>query len=259
MFIRRILPAALLLFVSACHSESAGPQWIDLPADLNLGLPQFRQLSEAPSRASTDAPRLATPAMLASIGDGVDGQLPPDYLEVIERGRLISDPSQAEARFMPSDNLAYGQALGTSIGSFYRNTVNLRLFRDGGQVSERSDEEWQSCNCLHLRNPWGRTANTTIAVAGSCGLTASAYAKHDARLDFTSFTGTVFNLMADSDNATDHHSQPACPAEGSGGGGPDNVEGDGEGWYICYWVDTYSEYGEFLFRDELGCDFLGTL
>ena len=254
MFIRRILPAAMLLFVSACQTESAGPQWIGLPADLNLGLPQFRQLSNASPHVSAEAPRPATSAMLASMGDGGEPQLPPDYLEVLAQGWLMADPSQAEARFLPADRLVYGQALGTSIGSFYRNTVLLRVFRDGSQISERTEDETQSCNCSHWRNPWGRTASTTIAVAGSCGLAASAYAKHVARLDFTSVTGTVFNLLSDSDNASDHDVQPDCPVHDYGGGGPDGIEGDE--WYICYWVDYYSVYGEFLFREDLGCELL---
>ncbi len=251
MFNRLILPAAVLLFASACHSESAGPQWIDLPANVNLGLPSFRQLSNETPRSLSDAPVPTSPGMLASLQ--VDGEeLPPEFEQVMARGRLISDPSEAEAGFIADASVAYGQALGTSIGSYYRNDVQLKISMNGQQVSERSESELESCNCTHLWNPWGRTANATIAVSGACGLTASAYARHTARLDFTTWKGTVFTLLADSDNGSDHNSQPSCPfgvRGGSGGGG--GLEG--EAWYICYWEDYYDLLGNFIQRVELGC------
>lgn len=246
MIKRLILPVAALLLTSACQTDSAAPQWIDLPANLNLGLPQLRQLTEARPRDMSEEPQPATPGMLASMQ--IEGEeLPDEYEQVMGAARLISDPAQADAAFLPSHGVVYGQALGTSKGSFYENFVRLQLRRGGTFISEISEDESESCNCAHLFNPWGRTANVTIAVAGDCGLSASAYAKHKARLEWTTASGRVFTLLTDSDAGSHHASQPSCPPVQPGGGA------DPDGYYICYWEDFYDAYGNFSHRIDLGC------
>lgn len=246
MLKRLILPATLLAFASACHTETSGPGWVDLPADLNLNLPAFRQLvTNAPQ------PPQSVPASQDDISAntiGADGAVPLEYQLVMSKG-LTAMSSTADVGFHEDAPVAFGQGLGTSRGSYYKNTVDLRLTRDGRQIAQANGVESETCNCSHLTNPWGNTANATLAVDGDCGHGASAFSEHAARLDWTRANGSITNLLSETSSGSAHATQPRCPVGGSEYGG--NSEGDD--WYICYWEDYYDAHGRFIRRVELGC------
>lgn len=249
---RFLLPAALLLFASACDTQSAAPEFAELPASLSLSLPQFKQLSDANDGPRQSSSVIASPAMMASMQ--IDGeQLPQEYEEVVARG-LIAQPAQADAGFLNDANIAYGQAIGTSRGSYYRNEVDLRVSINGSQIAQSMGHESESCNCAHLFNPWGQIANTTLSVGRQCGHEASAKAQHDARLDWVGFTGRVTTLLAASGTDTHHAQQPSCPINGNSGSGGGSNGLEGEEWYICYWEDYYDSQGRFVIRIHLGCE-----
>jgi len=241
MHTRNLWPALLLVAAAAC-SEGAGP--VDTPWErsFDFAVPTLRQLVSTPE---TTVPQ-SVDSVAASYSYSPE-ELPPGYAELIESGGLIAESSSADAGFHTDHMVAFGQALGRSRGSYYKNAVRLRLFYGGAQVAESSGDEWDSCNCLHLFSPWGNIANATIGVGTECGHMAHAESRHDAKLEFN--TGTrVITFLASSGTGSAHASQPPCGVASSGTGGGD----DGE-WYICYWEDWYDQDGRFMRRVELGC------
>jgi hypothetical protein len=241
MHTRNLWPALLLVAAAAC-SEGGSP--VDTPWEraFDIAVPSFRQLSTVTPEAT--APE--SPDSVAASYSYDPADLPSEFAQVLATGRLITEPSAADAGFAGDHMVAYGQALGRSRGSYYRNNVKLKLFYRGAAVSENEGETMASCLCAHLWSPWGAIANTTIGVGSECGHMAQANSRHDARLDFTTPV-KVFTLLAESATDSDQAYQPACGVASHDGGGSD---GD---WYICYWEDIYSETGVFLRRNELGC------
>ncbi len=243
MHTRILWPALLLVAAAACSSDGVGP--VDMPWEraFDMPLPRFRQLSLTP----TDEARPAADTLAAAASYSID-DLPSDYAELLSRGTLIAEGSSADAGFHTDHKVAFGQALGTSRGSYYRNEVKLRLRYAGQQIAEDVGFATDHCNCLHLRNPWGEIANVTLSFVGECGHGVDASARHDARLEFTYPGKAPWTLLAQSESSTAHASQPPC-AVGSSGGGSGT---DGE-WYLCYWEDYYDHNGDFVRRVDLGC------
>jgi hypothetical protein len=238
----RTLWSALLLVAAAACSEGGSP--VDTPWEraFDIAVPTFRQLSTTTPEPVRSQPTSAVAASYSH--DPAD--LPDDYAQLLASGTLITHASEADAGFATDHMVAYGQALGRSRGSYYKNSVKLRLFYQGSAVAENSGEMMDSCLCLHLWSPWGEIANTTIGVGTECGHMAQVDARHDARLDFTTPV-KVYTLLAQSGTDSEQAFQPPCGVASQNGGG-----GDGE-WYICYWEDWYNEDGIFLRRVELFC------
>lgn len=240
MHTRHLWPALLLVAAAAC-AEGGSP--VDTPWErpFNIAVPAFRQLTATPAVEEPQPVR----EMAASYSYN-PADLPPGYAEVIAAGRLITEPSSADAGFYSDHSVAYAQALGRSRGSFYKNAVRLRLFYGGSQVSENTGETMESCLCAHIWSPWGEIANTTIGVGTECGHMVQADSRHEARLEFN--TGVkVITFLTEQGTDSDQSRQPPCGFDAGPGGG-----GDGE-WYICYWEDWYTEDGTFIRRVELGC------
>jgi len=240
---RRILWPALLCVAAAACTEGAGPVDIPWERSFDIAVPALRQLVS--TLETVELP--AADSVAASYASSAS-ELPPGYAELIASGSMISQPSTADAGFLAEHSVAYGQGLGRSRGSYYKNAVRLRLFYGGAQVSENSGEMMESCLCAHFWSPWGETANTTIGVGTPCGHSVMADSRHDARLEFN-MGSRVITFLAQSGTDSHHAAQPPCGAGVSGAGGtPD----DGE-WYICNWEDWYDVNGRFLRRVELGC------
>lgn len=241
MHTRNLWPALLLVAAAAC-SEGGSP--VDTPWEraFDIAVPTLRQLVATPETVEPE--KVSTVA--ASYAYNPD-ELPSGYAELISSGALIAQPSSADAGFHSDHMVAFGQALGLSRGSYYKNTVRLRLFYGSTQVAENSGDEWDSCNCAHFFSPWGDIANTTLPVGTACGHSVLADSRHDAKLEFN--TGTrLITFLASSGTSSQHASQPSCGFGSTGGGGG----GDDE-WYICYWEDWYDDNGRFMHRVELGC------
>ena len=242
MHTRNLWPALLLVAAAAC-SEGAGP--VDTPWErsFDIAVPTLRQLVATPETVEPQ-----TVDSVAASYSYNPADLPAGYAELIAAGGLISQSSSADAGFQSEHMVAYGQALGRSRGSYYKNAVRLRLFFSGSQVSENSGETMESCLCANLWSPWGEIANTTIGVGTECGHMAMADSRHDAKLEFN--TGSrVITFLSQSATDSDQASQPPC---GFGSTGPGGTPDDGE-WYICYWEDWYDQDGRFMRRVELGC------
>lgn len=241
MHTRNLWPALLLVAAAAC-SEGASP--VDTPWErsFDIAVPSLRPLSSATSQAEQPQP---IDSVAASYSFN-PADFPAGYTQVLASGTLITQASEADAGFATDHMVAYGQALGRSRGSYYKNSVRLRLFYQGTTVAENEGEMMDSCLCAHFWSPWGEIANTTIGVGNECGHMVQANSRHDARLDFTTPV-KVYTLLAQSGTDSDQAQQPACGVASQPGGG-----GDGE-WYICYWEDIYTAEGVFLRRNELGC------
>lgn len=246
MHTRTLWPALLLVAAAACSADGIGP--VDTPwaRAFDIAVPSLRQLSSA---RPTDTPPSPPDSIAASVSYD-DGDLPPGYAELLASGSLMAHRPEADAGFHGDHEAAFGQALGTSRGSFYRNAVDLKLSYRGSQIGQTSGEESQSCLCAHIWSPWGRTASATIGIGSECGHHVHASARHEARLEI-SVMGKTWTLLADAGTATAQASQPPCGVAGSGSGGGSGL--DEEQWYICYWEDYYDANGDFVRRVELGC------
>jgi len=241
MHTRNLWPALLLVAAAAC-SEGGNP--VDMPWEhaFDIAVPTFRPLSSL-------TPETAQPQPIDSVAASYSynpADLPAGYEQVLAAGVLITEASSADAGFAGDHMVAFGQALGRSRGSYYRNSVKLKLFYQGAAVSENEGEETASCLCANFWSPWGDIANTTIGVGTECGHMAMVNSRHEARLDLTTPL-KVFTLLAQTGTDSDQAQQPPCGVASVTGGG-----GEGE-WYICYWEDIYSETGLFLRRNQLGC------
>jgi len=241
MHTRNLWPALLLVAAAAC-TEGGSP--VDTPWEraFDIAVPTFRQLSSVTPNATEPQPIDSVAASYSY--DPAD--LPDGYAQVIAAGSLISEPSAADAGFAGDHMVAYGQALGRSRGSYYRNSVKLRLFYQGTAVSENEGEETASCVCAHFWSPWGDIANTTVGIGTECGHMVMANSRHEARLDLTTPL-KVYTLLSQAGTDSDQAHQPPCGVATERGGGGENE------WYICFWEDIYSEDGIFLRRVELGC------
>lgn len=240
---RTLWPALMLVAAAAC-TDGGSP--VDTPWErtFDIAVPTFRQLASVTPGATEPVPIDSFAASYAYN----PADLPDGYAQVLAAGSLITEPSTADAGFASDHMVAYGQALGRSRGSYYKNSIKLRLFYQGAAVSEQEGEEMASCLCAHIWSPWGEIANTTIGVGKECGHTAMANSRHEARLDFSTPL-KVFTLLAQTGTDSDQAQQPPCsmtPKHGGGGGGETE-------WYICFWEDIYSEDGVYLRRVELGC------
>jgi hypothetical protein len=209
----------------------------------DVSLPRFRQLSLTPT-AESSAPA-TTPVNAYSYSTD---ELPADYAELLARGTLIAQASSADAGFHSDHSVAFGQALGTSRGSYYKNQVQMRLRYRGQQVGEQTGEMTESCLCAHLWAPWGEIANVTMGIGGECGHGVDVSSRHDARLEFGLPGKASWTLLAESGTSTANASQPPCAVGGVSGG----TAGD-EQWYICYWEDYFDHRGDFVRRADLGC------
>lgn len=241
MYTRILWPALLLVAAAAC-SEGSSP--VDTPWErsFDIAVPTFRQLVATPETVESEQ----VDSVAASYSYNPD-ELPSGYAQLIASGGLITEESSADAGFHSDHMVAYGQAYGRSRGSYYKNSVRLRLWFGQTHVAEATGEEWDSCNCAHFFTPWGEIANATIPVGTSCGHMALAESRHDAKLEFN--TGTrVIPFLARSGTGSQHAFQPSCGFGSTEGGG-----GHDDEWYICYWEDWYDENGRFMRRVELGC------
>jgi len=240
MHTRTLWPALLLVAAAAC-SEGGSP--VDTPWErsFNIAVPALRQLT---SSTSAVAPQPTDSVAAASSYNMED--LPPGYAEVLSAGLLITEASTADAGFHGDYSAAFGQALGRSRGSYYRNTATLKLRYQGTEVAQNVGEKFESCLCSHFWSPWGDIASVTIPVEGACGHLATVNSRHDAKLQLW-FPGGMLTLLSQEDTDSAFASQPSCGGGSSGGGGD-----DGE-WYICSWEDWYTDDGTFMHRVELGC------
>ncbi len=243
MHTRNLWPALLLVAAAAC-SEGGSP--VDTPWErtFDIAVPTFRQLTPVSSEAVESQP-VDTVAASYSYSPT---DLPVGYSQVLAAGRLITEASSADAGFHSDYSAAFGQALGRSRGSYYKNTATLTLRYQGADIAQKTGETMESCLCAHFWAPWGQIANVTIGFQGDCGHLANVTSRHDAKLQF-SWLGGMITLMAEenTDNAFAH--QPPCGVSSGDNGG----SGSDEDWYICFWEDVYSETGVFLRRVELGC------
>lgn len=253
--------AALLIAVTACSDTVSSPvteSAPDLSPDLELVMPNFRPLATQPIDSSfhlaSNSIKSGAPTFGIQ-GDGYEGngsygdpEIPDDYLRAAT-GALISR-LEIDVGFMNDANVAFAQVIGESTGSFYKNHVLLKVRYGNTQVGENSATESESCLCLHLFTPWGRTVDTTVPVTGTCGHNSSATGTHEARLDFLNTGWELLNLASDKRSTSGVASQPECPK--SGGSGSSNGFEDDE-WYLCFWEDYYDSTGEFIRRQDLGC------
>lgn len=242
MHTRNLWPALLLVAAAAC-TEGGSP--VDTPWErsFDIAMPTLRQLSSTPEVAQAPP----TDSLAASFSYN-PADLPPEYRQVLASGRLITEPSDADVGFTTDHRAVFGQALGRSRGSYYKNSIKLQLRYQGSVIAENSGETAESCLCAHFWSPWGEIANTTIGVESSCGHSAQANSQHEARLEFR-FASSSMLIMLESGTDSDQAQQAPCGnGSGPGGGGDD----DGV-WYICFWEDTYSAEGVYLGRTSLGC------
>jgi hypothetical protein len=244
----RILWPALVLVAAAACADGAGPVDMPVEAAFDFAVPAFRQLRpEAVDAAS--APTSEPQSVAASWASASD-EIPKEFRDIAALGWLIREPATAEAGF-PSDHfVAFGQVSGRSIGSYYRNEVNLTVRYGTQAIGSSTGVETAECmNCHHWHSPWGETANTTIALGGTCGHAATASGFHEAFLDFTVPLKGKLRLAGQRQTAQDHASQPPCPI------GRDGYSAE-EDWLLCFWEDVYDWRGEYMGRRELGCQAL---
>lgn len=239
---------ALLLVATAACSEGDGP--VDVPFNgafdeaFTMSLPTFRPLVVA---ANTDkAPPVETAAASAVLNPA---DIPPDFQQLMRRGSLVAEYSRADAGFQTDHDVAFGMAYGKSRGNYYRNAVTTMLRYNGAHVATVPGEE-SEWSFFHLPfTPWGETAVARVGFTGSCGHEVHVTSRHEAELRLIA-SMKMFTLMAHTSSGSASDAQPPC----SGGNNPNGGGGgDDEQWYLCYWVDHYDANGDFLYRQDLGC------
>ena len=238
---------ALLLVATAACSEGDGP--VDVPFDrpfdeaFTMALPNFRPLVVA---ANTDKTPPVETAAASAVLDPAD--IPPEFLQLMQSGSLIAVPSSADAGFQTDHDVAFGMAYGKSRGNYYRNSVTTMLRYNGAHVATVPGEE-SEWSFFHLPfGPWGEPAVARVGFTGSCGHEVHVTSRHEAQLRLVA-SMKMFTLIEQVSTNTDFAAQPPCSGGNSAGGGG---VGD-EQWYICYWVDHYDANGDFLYRQDLGC------
>jgi alkylhydroperoxidase/carboxymuconolactone decarboxylase family protein YurZ len=237
---RNLWPALLLAAAAACaDQESAATAAIE--PQFEFAVPILRQLSNE----TTVAP--PAPETLAASYQFDPDELSPEQRELLNAGVLIATGPEAGVGFYMDRQQAYGEALGTSRGSFYENKITLSIWRSGQQIASSTIAEFEDCHgCSHFHDPWGETAVTAIPIGGSCGNVAKATATHTARFDLALPKLFKAPLFSESKNAEDTAIQPDC------GFGRDGYSFE-EDWFICFWEDVYDWRGDYVGRRELGC------
>ena len=251
------LCAGLLLLLSGACREAVAPEYPPFgdagSSDMELDLPALRQLSSNTptfTQASRTDSSETTPNTFATLQD-----VPP-MLTNIGDGALITR-LEVDVGFMSDSETAYAQVIGESRGSSYRNHILLSVKYGNTKVGENEGYAEESCLCLHLFEPWGETASTTVSISGACGHIAEATGSHSARADFLLPDLKILQALRDVRTANASKRQAACPpTSGDGLGG--SPTGD-EDWYLCYWEDTYDAYGNFVQRRDLGCQPIGSM
>ena len=240
---------ALLLVATAACSEGDGP--VDVPFDgafdeaFTLTLPQFRPLVVASN--TEEAPPVEAAAASAILDPS---EIPADFQQLMQSGMLITEPSWADAGFASDHEVAFGMAYGKSKGNFYRNSVTTTLRYNGSNVATAPGEEAE-WSYFHLPfGSWGEPAVARVGFTGTCGHEVHVTSRHEAELRLVASL-KLFTLLSQVSTNTDYAAQPPC----SGGNNPNGGGGgDDEQWYICYWVDVYDANGDFLYRQDLGCE-----
>lgn len=250
-----LVSGLLLLAVTACSdSVPAGsvPVGEQLSPDLSVSLPQLRQLVElTPAIHQTDGhdgPRYTPEGQAYAFGNS--GEIPQEYLDAMSRGLITR--TDLDVGFMDDVNMAYAQFIALSRGSSYRNHLVLKVKMGGTQIGTNEDVEAESCLCAHLLYPWGKTTSVTVPVEGNCGHLAEATGTLSTTLGLMLASMNFVQLSADTRTDLAHNRQQECGGGGSnqpgGGGNPDD-----ELWYICYWEDVFDYNGDFIRRQDLGC------
>lgn len=254
----RIVASLLLVAASATacseNVHPGGPPPNEaLSPDLAVSLPQLQQLVElTPTVYQPDAEEgvQLTPEGRAYLAEHAS-EVPQGYLDAIARG-LISR-SELDVGFRNDANDAFAQYIAQSRGTEYKNEVELKVRYGTTQIGTSSNVEAESCVCPHIIRPWGRTVSVTMAIEGRCGHIADAKGTATAGLKVLTPPLGLVTVATDQTGDTDNARQPACGESGSdspGGGGG----GDDETWYLCHWADYYDANGEFIRRQDLGCD-----